>query len=144
MLVGGVSYFPFYPTNDDISQIDNMLSAFSENDGYSVNLQLIYQIIQMIDSEKGDWNKKSYLSFLSSYISEDPSRQGVLIVRRGRDIAKGTGTLLSPNDRALVSKITDQVSLTMYKVTGTKGWDGKELWIPNIKFPDGLVFYDVD
>ena len=144
MLVGGVSYFPFYPTNDDISQIDNMLSAFSENEGYSVNLQLIYQIIQMIDSEKGDWNKKSYLYFLNSYISEDPSRQGVLIVRRGRDIAKGTGTLLSPNDRALVSKITDQVSLTMYKVTGTKGWDGKEIWIPNIKFPDGLVFYDVD
>jgi len=144
MLVGGVSYFPFYPTNDDISQIDSMLSAFSENEGYSVNLQLIYQIIQMIDSEKGDWNKKSYLSFLNSYISEDPSRQGVLIVRRGRDITKGTGTLLSPNDRALVSRITDQVSLTMYKVTGTKGWDEKELWIPNIKFPDGLVFYDVD
>lgn len=144
MLVGGVSYFPFYPTNDDISQIDNILSAFSENDGYSVNLQLIYQIIQMIDSEKGDWNKKSYLSFLKSYISEDPSRQGVLIVRRGRDIAKGTGTLLSPNDRALVSRITDKVSLTLYKVTGTKGWDGKEIWIPNIKFPDGLVFYDVN
>lgn len=144
MLVGGVSYFPFYPTNDDISQIDNILSAFSENDGYSVNLQLIYQIIQMIDSEKGDWNKKSYLSFLKSYISEDPSRQGVLIVRRGRDIAKGTGTLLSPNDRALVSRITDKVSLTLYKVTGTKGWDEKEIWIPNIKFPDGLVFYDVN
>lgn len=144
MLVGGVSYFPFYPTNDDISQIDNILSAFSENDGYSVNLQLIYQIIQMIDSEKGDWNKKSYLSFLKSYISEDPSRQGVLIVRRGRDIAKGTGTLLSPNDHALVSRITDKVSLTLYKVTGTKGWDGKEIWIPNIKFPDGLVFYDVN
>lgn len=144
MLVGGVSYFPFYPTNDDISQIDNILSAFSENDGYSVNLQLIYQIIQMIDSEKGDWNKKSYLSFLKSYISEDPSRQGVLIVRRGRDIAKGTGTLLSPNDRALVSRITDKVSLALYKVTGTKGWDGKEIWIPNIKFPDGLVFYDVN
>ena len=67
-----------------------------------------------------------------------------MIVRRDRDIAKGTGTLLSPNDRALVSKITDQVSLTMYKVTGTKVWDGKEIWIPNIKFPDGLVFYDVD
>ena len=144
MLVGGVSYFPFYPTNDDISQIDNILSSFSENDGYSVNLQLIYKIIQMIYSEKGDWNKKSYLSFLKSYISEDPSRQGVLIVRRGRDIAKGTGTLLSPNDRALVSRITDKVSLTLYKVTGTKGWDGKEIWIPNIKFPDGLVFYDVN
>lgn len=144
MIAGGVSYFPFYPTNNDISQIDQTLSSFQENDGYSVSLKLIYQLLEAIDSERGDWNKKGYLSFLQSYISEDPSRQGVLVVRRNRDITKGTGTLLSPNDRALVSKITDQVSLTMYKVTGTKGWDGQELWIPNIKFPDGLVFYDMN
>lgn len=144
MIAGGVSYFPFYPTNSDIEEIDRMLSAFSENDGYSVSLKFIYQLLQFINSEKGDWNKNAYLAFLNSYISEDPSRQGILIVRRNRDIAKGTGTLLSPNDRALVSKITDQVALTMYKVTGTKGWDGKQLWIPNIKFPDGLIFYNVD
>ncbi len=143
MIVGGVSYFPFYPTNNNIEELDRMLAAFSENDGYSVNLKLIYQLLQTVDSENGDWNKKAYLSFLNSYISEVPSRQGILIVRRGRDIAKGTGTLLSPNDRDLVSRITDQVSLTMYKVTGTKGWNGNQLWIPNIKFPDGIVFYDV-
>lgn len=32
----------------------------------------------------------------------------------------------------------------MYKVTGTKGWNGEKLWIPNIKFPDGMVYYDVE
>ena len=144
MIAGGVSYFPFFPLNNSIEELDNILSAFEENDGYSVSLKLIYQLLEMTDSENGDWNKKAYLSFLNSYISEDSSRQGVLIVRRERDITKGTGTLLSPNDRALVSKITDQVSLTMYKVTGTKGWNGQKVWIPNIRFPDGLVFYDID
>jgi len=144
MIAGGVSYFPFYPQNINIEQIDSVLASFQENDGYSVNLKLIYHLLGLVDSETGDWNKKGYLSFLSSYISEDPSRQGVLIVRRNRDIARGTGTLLSPNDRKLISNIKGQVSLTMYKVTGTKGWNGEQLWIPNIKFPDGLVFYDVD
>lgn len=144
MIAGGVSYFPFSPVNANIEQIDTALSAFEENDGYSVSLKFIYQLLEMIDSENGDWNKKGYLSFLNSYISEDPSRQGILVVRRNRDIKKGTGTLLSPNDRAIISGVTEQVSLTMYKVTGIKGWNGQQLWIPNIKFPDDLIFYDID
>lgn len=143
-VAGGVSYFPFYPVNKDIGALDKILSSFEENEGYSVNIKLIYRLIEAIDSESSDWNKKVYLNFLNAYMLENPSRQGVLIVRRGRDIAKGTGTLLSPNDRALIASVTDQVSLVLYKVTGTKGWDGKELWIPNIKFPDGLVFYNVE
>ena len=69
---------------------------------------------------------------------------GTRKVRRDRDIKKGTGTLLSPNDRAIIAGVTGQVSLTMYKVTGNKGWDGLQLWIPNIKFPDDLIFYDID
>lgn len=143
VIAGGVSYFPFFPVNDNIDEIDNMLSCFEENEGYSVNLQLIKKIIELIDSENNDWNKKAITAFISAYIAENPSKQGILIVRRNRDIARGTGTLLSPNDRALISRITDKISLTIYKVTGTKGWNGHKIWIPNIKFPDGLVFYDI-
>ena len=143
VIAGGVSYFPFFPVNDNIDGIDNMLSCFEENEGYSVNLQLIKKIIDLIDSENNDWNKKAIANFISAYIAENPSKQGILIVRRNRDIARGTGTLLSPNDRALISRITDKISLTLYKVTGTKGWNGHKIWIPNIKFPDGLVFYDI-
>lgn len=144
MIAGGVSYFPSYPTNNSVEELDRILASFEENDGYLVSLKLIYQLLQMIDSERGDWSKKGYISFLNSYISEDPSRQGILIVRRDRDITRGSGTLLSPNDRVLISSIQDRVSLTMYKVTGTKGWDNQKIWIPNIKFPDGLVFYQVE
>ena len=31
----------------------------------------------------------------------------------------------------------------MYKVTGKKGWGGQELWVPNIKLPNDLIYYDV-
>ena len=51
--------------------------------------------------------------------------------------------MLSPNDWSLGSSFTDCVVLTVYKVTGRKGWDGKELWIPNIKLPSNIVYYDV-
>lgn len=69
--------------------------------------------------------------------------QGILIVRRGRDVAQGTGALLSPNDWQLGGSFPRKVVLTMYQVTGTKGWGGKPLWVPNIKLPDGAVYYDI-
>lgn len=48
--------------------------------------------------------------------------------------------MLSPNDRVLGDRY-DDVVLTMYKVTGDKGWNGKQMWIPNIKLPKGTIYY---
>ena len=69
--------------------------------------------------------------------------QGKLIVRRNRDIGKGTGTLLSPADRRLGEEYPNELVLTMYKITGNKekGWNGNEIWIPNIKLPGDSVYY---
>ena len=76
-------------------------------------------------------------------VSEKPAAQGILIVRRGRDVAQGTGALLSPNDWKLGASFPEHAVLTMYQVTGTKGWGGRPLWIPNIRLPEGLAYYDV-
>lgn len=137
---GGVNYFPFYPVNKDINALDEILSAF-ENDIYSVNLKLITRILDLLDSETEDWNAKVFKGFINSMLAENPSAQGKLIIRRNRDIAKGTGTLLSPNDRKLGDEYKEEVVLTIYKVTGNKGWNGKQLWIPNIKLPGESVYY---
>lgn len=137
---GGVNYFPFYPVNKDINVLDEILSAF-ENDIYSVNLKLITRILDLLDSETEDWNAKVFKGFINSMLAENPSAQGKLIIRRNRDIAKGTGTLLSPNDRKLGDEYKEEVVLTIYKVTGNKGWNGKQLWIPNIKLPGESVYY---
>lgn len=143
MLAGGVNYFPFLPVNNSITVLDEMLKQFDENNGYSVNLKLITAILELTDSEKDDWNKKSFISFIKTYMAENPAKQGILIVRRERDIAKGTGTLLSPNDRRLGALYKDDVVLTMYKVTGNKGWDNKKIWIPNIKLPNEIIYYEM-
>lgn len=142
---GGVNYFPFYPINKDINAIDKMLEGFSE-DVYSVSLKIIVRLLEQMDSEVEDWNAKVFIGFVNTLLAANPAEQGKLIVRRNRDIGRGTGTLLSPTDRRLGDGYTEDVVLTVYKITGntSKGWDGKQLWIPNIKLPGDYAYYSGD
>lgn len=139
---GGVDYFPFSPDNKNIEEIDELLSKFGE-DIYSVNLNVFVNILDNIISETDDWKPEDFIGILQTMLAEKPGMQGKLIVRRERDIGKGTGTLLSPNDRAAGKAITDSPVLTMYKVTGNveKGWNERKIWIPNIKLPGTDVYY---
>lgn len=143
LIYGGVNYFPFNPVNLDIEALDKFLCNFTDEGHYSVNLNLFITILGYIDDELKDWNKLAFIKFINSYILNNKSMQGILIVRRERDIAKGTGSLLSPNDRQLGKSFSNNLVLTMYKITGNKGWENQKLWIPNIKFPDNIVFYDI-
>ena len=143
MLSGGTNYYPYNPDNNTIEELDALLAPFSETEpSYQVNLRLMKEIFNHVTSDE-DFDIKSFVSVLDTILAEKPSAQGILIVRRGRDMAKGTGALLSPNDWSLGGSFTNQVVLTMYKVTGRKGWDGRELWVPNIKLPHNIVYYDV-
>ena len=143
MYTGGVNYFPFYPTNKSIDDLDDLLKGFEDGE-YSVSLRLVVKLLEGTGSECDDWNVKAFIGFVNTFIADNPIAQGTLIVRRNRDISKGTGTLLSPNDRALGDSYKETVVLTMYKVTGTKGWDGQQLWIPNIKLPGEVTYYSGD
>ena len=51
--------------------------------------------------------------------------------------------MLSPTDRRLGDEHPDDLVLTMYKITGNKdkGWDGTQIWIPNIKLPGDCAYY---
>lgn len=92
---GGVNYFPFYPVNHDIDMLDTMLQSFTDGI-HSVNLKMLAKIMEQLDSEtEEDWDAKAFRGFINAL----SVAQGQLIVRRGRDIGKGTGTLLSPDDR---------------------------------------------
>jgi hypothetical protein len=141
MLSGGINYFPFSPDNKDIAVLDEMLSRYDGESVYQVSLRYFKSILEQIVSTSDDWKPEHFIGFIETLISENASAQGKLIIRRNRDIAKGTGTLLSPNDRALVDSITDFPVLTLYQVTGAKGWNGKKVWIPNIKLPGKDIYY---
>lgn len=141
---GGTNYYPFDPENDSIEALDNLLASFDDEEpSYKVSLRLMKEILSHIISGE-DFNVLSYISFLDVFLSANPAAQGYLIVRRNRNIAKGTGAMLSPNDWQLGMSITDYVVLTLYKVTGEKGWNNRQIWIPNIKLPNDGIYYDVD
>ena len=140
---GGVNYFPFAPSNKDISILDKLLEKFDGEESYIVNLKFVVSLLEQVENSCEDWTADTFIGFLNSIIAENSLSQARLIVRRNRDIAEGTGTLLSENDRKLGDSFTDITVLTMYKVTGNKGWNGKQIWIPNIKLPNDRVYYSV-
>lgn len=144
VISGGTNYYPFSPENNSIEELDQLLARFNETeDYYQVSLRLMIQILGHIIS-KIDFRVGSFVSIINSILSEQPAAQGILIVRRNRNVAKGTGALLSANDWQLGGSFEDKIVLTVYKMTGEKGWDGRKLWVPNIKLPSNIVYYDVN
>lgn len=143
IISGGTNYYPFNPDNDSIEIISELLKDFSNDEPYyQVNLRFIKELLSHIVPSP-DFKLDAFQSVIDTILSETPAGQGILIVRRERNIAQGTGALLSPNDWHLGSTFQDKVVLTMYQVTGSKGWGGKTLWVPNIKLPHDTMYYDV-
>lgn len=143
MISGGTNYYPFYPDNDSIEAISKLLEPFDSNVSYyQVSLRIIREIISHIIPSP-DFKLTAFTSVIDTMIAEQPAGQGILIVRRNRDVAQGTGALLSPNDWKLGGEFSSKIVLTMYQVTGNKGWGGKQLWVPNIKLPGDVIYYDV-
>lgn len=140
---GGTNYYPNYPDNDSIEGISKIMEPFSNDEPYyQVSLRLIKELLSHVIPSP-DFKLKAFCSVIDTMLSESPAGQGILIARRNRDVAQGTGALLSPNDWNLGASFSSKVVLTMYQVTGNKGWGGKPLWVPNIKLPDGIIYYDV-
>lgn len=143
MISGGTNYYPFYPDNDSIEDLSKLLEVFlNEEPYYQVNLRMIKEILSHIISSP-DFKLQAFISIIDTILAEQPAGQGILIVRRNRDVTQGTGALLSSSDWKLGGEFTSKIVLTMYQVTGKKGWNGKELWIPNIKLPHDIIYYDV-
>ena len=141
-VAGGTSYFPNDPMNDTVEAITKLLSRF-ESIGYNqVTAKLLLEIFDhIIPSE--DFNKAAFENVIKSKLAEKPAEQAILIVRRDREVSQGTGSLISPNDRIIADSFPNQFVLTMYQICGDHGWKQPNIWVPNIKLPQFLNYYDV-
>lgn len=146
ILIGGVNYFPNNPIQDNAKIIDDILYLNDLSDDPAlITKDTLIEILQHCGSkDKEDFDSARFIANIKALGVKRPMTKYKLIVRRDRNISRGTGTLLSPNDRLLGDKYPQDVILTLYRVNGSvdKGWNGQPLWIPNIKFPEGLCFYD--
>ncbi len=146
LIVGGVNLFSSNPVQDNARRLDSLLSEIDSIEKYvPVSSQLLVDILQYVGDEEGqDWNNQKFSNAVQALATKRPTSRFALILRTERDIAKGTGTLLSPTDRRISDSLEDWTVLTLYKVIGSteKGWRGNPFYIPNIKLPDGVCFYD--
>lgn len=147
LLHGGVNMFASLPILANVEIINSLIENYADITSVYVEFNLIEKLLQLTRSEsEEDFNTNKFIACLRGLKSKRPQIKYKLIVRINRDIAKNTGTLLSPNDRKLSDSFKNEVILTMYRIIGSKekGWDGKPLWIPNIKFPNDCCFYSTD
>ncbi len=142
LVTGGTNYYPDDPSNDNIDALNNLLDSFDSTGHYQVSLKMILELLSHIQPSD-DFNLVAFEGVIKAILANNPMQQGVLIVRRNRAITQGTGSLLSPNDRALGTSFGSRVVLTMYQIEGGNGWKQDNLWVPNIKLPEFINYYDV-
>jgi hypothetical protein len=145
--VGGVNYFPNSPDQEKWGDeyLDTELERLSPDDAdLEVPIEEFFNIFGRFESSNtGEWSTSTFLTALKMYMDHRGAKKsGLILIRRNRDVAFGTGTLLSANDRNRTLLTRDKPVLVLYRLNGSldKGWDGRSFWVPNIKLPDGFVF----
>lgn len=142
LVTGGTNYYPNDPDNANVDKLNAILSNFDGAGHYQVSLKMILEILSHIVPSE-DFNQTAFEGVIKAILAKNPMEQGVLIVRRGRAVTQGTGSLLSPNDRLLGDSFNKKVVLTMYEIDGNHGWKRDNLWVPNIKLPEFINYYNV-
>lgn len=145
IISGGTNFFASSPIEANLHSIDEILMPYKNQEYSIVDVDETVRILELTgSSDLCDFDNKKFIYCIKALAHKRPTCKCILIVRTERDIAKGTGTLLSPNDRQLGDKHKNDIVLTMYRIKGSKdkGWNGNPIWIPNIKLPGGFCFYD--
>jgi len=148
-IVGGVNYFPPTPDQDNAQSMDRILESY--DDAKKMHDITIDEAISILKNLKSDqtvrWSIPAFINALDATKARRDAPDIVkLIVRRDRNISKGTGTLLSPDDRSLGNDIKNDPVITLYRLNGQtdRSWRGNPFWIPNIKMPEGKVYHRVE
>lgn len=77
------------------------------------------------------------------YQAHQESRtNGLVMIRRNRNVSLGTGSLLSPNDRKQSMSSPERPVLVLYRLTGTHETGGKgfPFWVPDVNLPAPYVY----
>jgi hypothetical protein len=146
-ITGGVNYFAAYPVNNTLDELNTLLEKFDGKGTQDVSVDLILEILSHIETEdKTDWNPQGYAEAAKMIADKGNIKTAKLLVSTNHRIGRDTGTMLTPTDRKEFDNYADDISLIMYRLTGEaeKKWSGQPFWMPNIKLPEGFIFYNVE
>lgn len=151
VIKGGKSYFPLFPNEKNLGKVNKILHNIKNF--YEPSLEGVFEVsaedmVHVIESlgtfDSIDWDLDTFIKSINVLSTKRPTTNNILILRYDRNLSKGTGTMLSPDDRRLAQKYTNDIVLTLYLVNGnqSKGWNGSNFWMPNIKLPNDLDFWN--
>jgi hypothetical protein len=144
LFLPGTRYFPYTPVNSNVDLLNTMLMPFvDKKKPLQVEIDFLIDIMHLVKSEKisgESWDDEAIRVCLKN-MKEKYNNTGYLFARIDRDIKQGARAMLSEDDSK--QYIGDYPTLTMYRYLGSKdkGWDGQQIWVPNIRFPDGNNFF---
>ena len=148
---GGKNYFPLYPnennlvtTNDVLSQINELYNTTNEG-VLELSTDDLINVLESLGSfDVIDWDLSTFIQSIRVLSTKRPTMNNILILRYDRNLSKGTGTMLSPDDRKLGKRYSSDIVVTLYLIKGNKdkGWIGTDFWMPNIKLPENLDFWN--
>ncbi|MGC6408325.1 Z1 domain-containing protein, partial [Bisgaard Taxon 45] len=151
-LVGGVNYFPDQPNENNLEQVNELLPEILSGNQikdnlYEIDSETLFLLLDKLGEYiPDDWDKEKFITSIQALQSQRPSFKNYVLIKENRKLTKGTGTMLSEDDRHLGDKNPNDLFLTLYKVAGDtqKGWNGKDFWLPNIKLPhNGTVYWSI-
>lgn len=129
----------------NVEGTDNLLESFDDSrEGHLIDESLIVELLnQSKTSDSVSWPLEAFKGAINALAGQQNAPAIRLLVRRGRNISKDTGTLLSPDDRRLGNEYSKETVITAYRLNGAKeqGWAGKPFWVLNIKLPEGMVYH---
>lgn len=151
LIKGGKNYFPNLPDENNLKPINKVIDTIqnlymAEQEGvFCIAKEEALDLLHSLGNFNSiDWNKEKFITSIEALSSKRPKTKIFLIIRENRKISKGTGTLLSPDDRKLTMSFKDDIVIVLYQINGkaAKGWKGENFWLPNIKLPSNLIFWD--
>lgn len=151
VIKGGKNYFPLYPnennlviTNDVLTEINELYDITKEG-VLELSADDLINVLESLGSfDVIDWDLSTFIQSIKALSTKRPTMNNILILRFDRNLSKGTGTMLSPDDRKLSKKYSNDIVVTLYLIKGNKdkGWSGTDFWMPNIKLPENLDFWN--
>lgn len=152
-VMGGVNYFPSFPDENNLDNINRWAEHIRQNadqiepDLYEVDSETIIEILTDLGQyQNDDWHKEKFIACIQAVQTQRPSFKSYVLLKENRRLSRGTGTMLSQDDRAIGERKNQDLLLTLYQVTGEieRGWGGTSFWLPNIKLPNkGMIYWSV-